>query len=192
LRIGSSGTRILLIATPILYAFHELEEYFTALPWLRQHQSALPEFLRGVIPATANFILIAGIVFFGVFAIVAACIIRNPQSRAWYLIFGVLVLARLENGLGHILQAVLFRGYTPGVLTALFIVIPVSVLVLRDFLKSGAINKRSFAWMIPVGLVLQTVAVAFLPQAGLCCECTTSTVSPTKKFPRHSRSRSEQ
>ncbi|HUQ20570.1 MAG TPA: HXXEE domain-containing protein [Gemmatimonadaceae bacterium] len=152
----------LLIATPILFAFHELEEYWTALPWLRQHQSALPKFLRGVIPASADFILIAGVLFFVVFAGVAACIIRNPQSRVFYAVFSVLVFARLENALGHVAQSVVFRGYTPGVLTALLIVLPLSVVVLRDFVKSGAISTRLFAWMIPMGLIAQVLAVALL------------------------------
>lgn len=152
--------RRLLIATPILFAVHELEEYWTALPWLRQHQSALPKFLRGEIPGNADFILIAGVLFFVVFAVVAACVIRNPQSRLWTVVFSVLVLARLENAVGHFGQAIVFGGYTPGVLTALLIVLPVSVLLLGDFVKSGAISMRSLAWMIPVGLLVQVVAIA--------------------------------
>jgi hypothetical protein len=145
-----------------MFALHELEEYVTVLPWLRDNQNVLPTFLAGAVPTSAAFVLVAGAMFFLIFLAVASLIIGNPERRLWHVVFTVLVLARLENGLVHVVQASLFHGYTPGVVTAIVIVIPMSLLVLRELFGGGMVSKRSLIWMVPTGFVVQLIAIAGL------------------------------
>jgi hypothetical protein len=154
--------RPLIWAAPPVYALHELEEYWTALPWLRANQAALPPFMRGVLPSSAAFILVAGALFLLIFTAVAMLIARQPERQVWYSLFGVLVLARLENGLWHIIHAVAFGGYTPGVVTATCIVVPVSLLVLLALTARNKLAVRSLPWMIVAGFAVQLLAFAVL------------------------------
>jgi hypothetical protein len=150
------------LAVPFLFVFHEIEEYRTALPWMMAHQSQLPDILRKAVPADATFILFAGIVFFIVFAAAAAMVLKNPGSRFWCTVFAVLILARLENALMHLAQSAIFRSYTPGVLTAVLIVAPVSLWILREFIREKRITTRSFIWMVPLAMLAQLSAIALL------------------------------
>jgi hypothetical protein len=147
---------------PPLYLLHELEEYWTVLPWLDANRSSLPGFLREIHPANASFVLAAAAVFLLVFLTVAALITRHPERGVWYSVFALLVVARLENGLAHLVQAAVFGGYTPGVITAAVVLIPVSAFVLSDFIRRGRIAKRSLVWMVPAGFAVQALAVATL------------------------------
>jgi hypothetical protein len=74
-------------------------------------------------------------------------------------VLAVLVLARLENGMGHIAHALWFREYTPGLLTAVLVVIPVAFFVLKGMLRQEIIKRKSLVWMIPVALITQTIAL---------------------------------
>ena len=125
-----------------------------ALPELREVASILG------VASIGSFAVLS--LFFLIFAGVGALVIRYPGHRGWYVALAVLVVARLENGAGHVLQAVLFRGYTPGVATAVVIVLPISFLILFDFVKEGRIARMSLVWMIPAGFALQLLAVAAL------------------------------
>lgn len=155
-------TRRLLFAAPLLFAFHEIEEYRTALPWVAAHQSQLPDVLRKAVPADPTFILFGGIVFFIVFAAAAAMVLKNSGSRFWSAVFAVLILARLENAIMHVAESAIFRSYTPGVLTAVLIVAPVSSWILRDFIREKRITTRSFIWMVPLAMLAQLGAIALL------------------------------
>jgi drug/metabolite transporter (DMT)-like permease len=126
------------------------------------HQSQLPDILRKAVPADPTFILFAGIVFLLVFAAAAAMVIKHPGSRFWSTAFAILILAMLENAVMHLAQSAIFRSYTPGVLTALLIVAPVSVWILRDFIREKRITPRSFIWMVPLAMLAQLGAIALL------------------------------
>jgi hypothetical protein len=157
----NSGVRRPWILPP-LYLLHELEEYWTALPWLRANQAALPEFMRIDVPSGAGFILIAAAVFFLVFAAAAFMISRQPERQVWYSVLAVLVLARLENGLWHIAQSVLFGGYTPGVVTAALVVVPVSLAALLALVARERVAVKSLPWMILAGFGIQMLALSLL------------------------------
>jgi hypothetical protein len=152
--------RILVLGSPILFATHELEEYWTVLPWLHRHRADLPTFLQGRLPDGSSFILIAGVAFLLIFGVVAALVVERPEARVWAGLFAILILARLENALMHVGQAVWFRGYAPGLITAVTVVLPLSCFVLGRLTRARRLSTRSFVWMVPVGFVVQLAAVA--------------------------------
>jgi hypothetical protein len=156
------SARIIIMLVPLVYTVHELEEYLTALPWLRQHSSEIPTFMAQAVPDSATFILVAGAIFFMVFMGAGLLMLRDPDSRWWTALFGILIVARLENAFVHVGQSVLFQSYTPGVITAVLVVGPISVVVLRELVQHGMLKWASLLWMAPAALLVQVAAIALL------------------------------
>lgn len=134
---------LLLLASPGLFLLHEVEEYHTMLPWIRAHGDVLPELVRARAPDDPSFILLGGALLFAVFVAVAIACIRSGTSRRLWTLFAILVLARLENSVGHMAMTAIFRGYTFGVITAALIVFPLSLLIVRELVLRGVVERAS-------------------------------------------------
>src|SRR4029079_6622172 len=133
-------TRFWILACPPIFLFHEAEEYRTALSWISNHASLVPNAVRSVLPTGPAFIGIAGLIFLVVFVIAGAIALRSrPQSVAW-IVFAVLLLARLENAILHMIESIVVMQYTPGVLTAVLVVLPLSFYLIKQLLQLDLIR----------------------------------------------------
>jgi hypothetical protein len=113
---------------PPLYFIHDLEEIVTVEKFVREHGDAIP------LPVTTLQFTIA----FGLLLIVssAGCyqamkgkrfLGMSPVALFTFLVPGLL----LANGVAHILQAIYFRAYVPGVITAVCIIFPYCFFALK-------------------------------------------------------------
>ena len=71
------------------------------------------------------------------------------------------------NGIIHIIAAIRKRGYAPGLITGVFIYLPLAVYAYYSFISSGELHVRQFVISAILGAVYQIVpfiyfAVAFL------------------------------
>ena len=138
-RTGVSA-RLLLWLVPVLITLHNLEELagmpavLVELP--RKIPAGLPvgilpfppspaEFTLAVVIVTALPFLFAGLAQFA----------RKPRTRRT----GVLLLAGT--------QAVMLRGYAPGMVTALAVNLPFSLLFFSTALRQGWLVKRNLPWL---------------------------------------------
>jgi len=152
-------TRTWILLSPFLFVLHEAEEYATALPWLLKHASLVPSAIKGIIPDTPAFIAYAGAMFLVVYAIAGALAIRSrPRSIAW-MILAILITARLENAVLHAIESFVLRQYTPGVLTAVLLVLPITLYLLRQFIRDGVIRRSWLGWIIPAAFLTQSLAI---------------------------------
>ena len=148
-----------ILAAPPLFLLHEMEEYRTALPWIEKHASIIPEFVQPMIPDGPAFIAYAGLFFLVVFTGAGIVALRSrPQSIAW-IVLAILFTARLENGLLHMIESIVLMQYTPGVLTAVVVVLPVSFYILRRLLRFDLIRAAWFPAIIVAGLIAQSAAI---------------------------------
>ena len=155
-------TRTWILLAPFLFVLHEAEEYATALPWLGRHSSLVPSAIKGIVPDTPAFIAYAGAMFLVVYAIGGALAIRSrPRSIAW-MILAILMTARLENAVLHAIESLVLRQYTPGVLTAVLLVLPITLYLLRQFIRDGVIRRSWLAWMIPVAFLTQAFGIGMM------------------------------
>lgn len=152
-------TRSLVLACPFLFVLHEAEEYRTALPWLAEHSAMIPGAIARVLPQTPDFIGYAAFFFFAVFLIAALIALRSaPRSIPW-LGFATLIVARLENAVLHALESVVLFQYTPGVITAVLIVLPVTLYLIRRFVQLELITRSSLLVIIPIAFAVQTLSI---------------------------------
>jgi len=152
--------RTLLWLVPIFLTIHNLEEAVVMPAFIEQRNAGLPVAWRGIIPPI-NYKQFLIALF--ILTVIPYLIALLWPGRAWavYLLVGLQVVM-LINVLAHVLMALFFRGYTPGLVTALLINLPFSLYLLRRALYERWVSKRAVVWMFPSGLLLHGPALAGL------------------------------
>ena len=122
---------ILLLQFPIFFMFHDFEEILTVESWLKKNEahlkSSLPAFAnRLVTPSMKMNTLNFATDVFWVFVIIVAVTLL-----AVFFSFQLLYLATLHvfflHVFTHVGQSILLKRYTPGVITAVVLVLPYSL-----------------------------------------------------------------
>ena len=149
-------------AGPAVFLMHDAEEILTVAPWLRDHRAELPSVLRpftGI--TTAEFALAVLVLFLGFLAVAAHGARRARQGRTsipFLLVAGTFV----ANGITHLGQAALLRGYTPGAVTALLLVLPYGVLLGEQLRRRGLVTRGTWVGVVAAGALLQVPIVALV------------------------------
>jgi hypothetical protein len=160
---------------PFVFAIHDGEELMTMPAWIAAHRSELEGLAaRSTIAASAIGSLSTTTPSVSVAIGIAAAVVlavtvagsRSP-GRGWgwhaYLaVLGVLFL----HVYTHVLQAVLFGGYVPGLYGAVFAVLPGSAYVYRRLFRAGVLDLKTAARDAALGLVLAIPAVVAAHAAG--------------------------
>ncbi|MGH8526480.1 MAG: HXXEE domain-containing protein, partial [Gammaproteobacteria bacterium] len=127
----TASRSVMLWATPLAFVVHNAEEAWTFPRYVPRVQAHLPEALRtAAIPIVG--IEMALIAVTAAFLAMAAWATMRPHSAL--ATWGALLVPALGalNALTHVGSAVfVLHGYSPGVLTAVCLVAPISGLVLR-------------------------------------------------------------
>ena len=149
---------------PVAFLVHDAEEIVAIVPWLRAHGARLPAIVRPLAGIdTRQFALAVGVLLAG-YALAAwhgaRAVRRGGKPLPWLLATGALV----ANALTHILQALYFGGYTPGVVTALSVVLPYGYAAGRALRHHGVVSAATLRWAVAAGLALQ-VPLALLALA---------------------------
>ena len=144
---------------PIAVTLHNAEEAIWMPGWSAGHAAQLqvrPPGAAGICAALVVFTVAA----FGVTYLSA----RNGPESIWaYLTFGYIVAMLANVFVPHVPAAILFRGYAPGVVTAVLINLPVMSLLTFRMLREGWVHGWKVAvFGIGVPLVLGAVIVAWL------------------------------
>jgi len=144
---------------PVAVALHNLEEAIWMPGWDERHAAQLH-----VRPPGAMEIRIALMVLtVAAFAVTYLSIRRGPKSVWAYLAFGGILAMLVNVFIPHLPAAVLFRGYAPGVVTAVLINLPLmilqAILAVRDGWVSG---WRAAAFGAGVPLVIGGAIVGWL------------------------------
>lgn len=148
-----------ILASPLVFLIHDLEEYVAQRPWLEASGALVPEMIRARIPSLETYAWAFAVLF--VIQLAAALAAARPSpGRGITLLFALLVMGRLANAITHGVQALLLGGYVPGLGTGLAVVAPFAVLLTRGMLRRGWIRRR---WLLPLlvaGFLVQLLAIA--------------------------------
>ena len=136
---------------PVVVTAHNLEEAIWLPAFVAEHAAQVP------------FVVSASEFRFGVTALtIAAWTVtylswRNGRESVWtYGLFGYIVAMLLNVAAPHLIAAAVFRGYAPGVVTAVALNLPVlsylTFLALRERFVSGR-KAALFGVAVPLGLV---------------------------------------
>lgn len=149
---------------PVVFLLHDAEEVATVLPWLRANAARLPAIARPYVAqittpafAVAVGVLLAGVVLASWHG--AQRVRRGMPPWPFLIVAGALA----GNAVTHVGQAVYFGGYTPGIVTAVVLVVPYAVGLARALRDAGMVTRRQLAVLLTFGVVIQTpIAIAGL------------------------------
>jgi hypothetical protein len=170
----ASLDRRLLWLLPLGFVVHDAEELATMPAWLAAHADTvsrlLPRWL-GLSEASlilamdrvqllaamgAILLLLTGITFWA----------SLSRSRMALHVYGLMLGGFFLHGFGHLGQALLLRTYTPGVITAALVVIPVSLFVYRALRKSEALSRTAILVLAGAGVALVMPAIVLALSIG--------------------------
>lgn len=133
-----------------LGVFHVIEEYFFGFSdWATRHFGT----------TTQNWYLQSHIVLFLIIGIIAFYVYKGFKAGLfWALALQVIIFT---NGLFHIFSTILWREYSPGVISQIMI-IPVTYFVFRMIRQSDALSKKEILYSVITGCVVSALIILSL------------------------------
>lgn len=148
----------------LAFAVHNTEEALQARRLLEFVQSHAPRFLREFYAGITVFELQVGLIILTALGIVVT-VITVRSSTASASVFANMVFAAVLglNAVAHIGLSIAARSYMPGLVTAIVITLPVSVLLLLRARREAWVSTPVFWAVLPVAaLVHGPLLAAFL------------------------------
>ena len=120
---------------PLVFLVHDLEEVFLARPWVERNRFLIAGTpfepivdAMGYEPVKFGLVVALATIVYGVISYFAA---RACQPGLRMNLFVATVLTLFVNAITHVGQALLLRMYTPGVVTAVLVVLPYTLVAFR-------------------------------------------------------------
>lgn len=147
---------------PVIFMFHGLEEIITIESFITKYKNKIREtFLvkltltikkkLGAKSAQLSISIAWILLFISIITFMTASLL--PIGANFLLFTAALNLFFLQ-AFSHIGQTIIFRSFTPGVITALFIVIPYSFLTYYHLFEWGFIDGHLLFKSIPISILL--------------------------------------
>jgi hypothetical protein len=149
-------------AAPAVFLTHDAEEIATIAPFLRAHRSQLPAIVEPIADVTTSQLTTPVLILFlGILAATAhgAWRTRHGKISLFFLIVAGMLVG---NAITHLAQAIYFRDYTPGLITALLIVLPYGIGLGNKLESDKLARRRTWVSVIALGVILQIPVVALL------------------------------
>jgi hypothetical protein len=147
---------------PLSWVVHDLEEVLVRDRWMHGREGTLRALadrsrIAGRVIAihstpTREFVVAALAVGSLLFAMTAVATQR--PTGVWGLLFAVFLGGYFLHAFLHVGQSVLLRGYTPGVVTAVGVVVPVSAYLYRLLFETGILDGRLAILTALLGIVV--------------------------------------
>jgi hypothetical protein len=136
---------------PIAVTLHNGEEAVWMPGWTAGHAGQLPMHPPGAVEIRIALIVLT----VAAIAVTYLSVRKGPQSFWSYLLFGGIVAVLVNVFVPHVPATLLFRSYTPGVVTAVLINLPVmSYLASRAVREQWVSGGRAVAFGLGVPLAL--------------------------------------
>jgi uncharacterized protein with HXXEE motif len=151
---------------PATFVVHDSEEILTMPSWIARHEPTfqalrklgpLGDRVVANLPRTTGAVATSVAVELIVLAIATAWLSRHPRRGLGLDIYTVLLGLFVGHSVTHVGLAILFRGYTPGVITAVALIPPMGVYVYKRLLESNLVTWRTAIATAAAGML------AFLP-----------------------------
>ena len=147
------GSDLLSWGIPLALVLHNLEEGLTFARYLPRVRQILPELVAVAIPDALT--LYAALIVATAVPIALGVLSRRARSAEWATFALLLVTAIVLVNVGwHVTAAFVLHGYAPGVATAVTINLPLTVVVLRQAVRSGLLSSKRLSAMLLFAVLL--------------------------------------
>jgi hypothetical protein len=147
---------------PFVFIIHDLEEILTVQSFMikRREQviAILPQrlsqiFLKQFSLTSKQFAIAVGFILIFVLlgTFLGAHSIKNGETPMGFLLLNIVFFVHVFT---HIGQAIVIRGYTPGVITAALLVLPYSSYAFYGLFRTGLVDWNTVFTSAPFGLLI--------------------------------------
>ena len=136
----------------IAFVFHELEEWHI-VSWQQANFEPPPQFTDREARTLLIVFALLG------FSFTAICNWLLSLHAAVVALLPLFVAIILGNALTHIFWLFYFQAYAPGVVTSAFLLVPLTLLLVREVLQEHLV-PTAYVWMLLALAVLQPVSAA--------------------------------
>ena len=151
-KVNRLSFRIVIWILPIAWAFHEMEEW-NIISWYQRHFVNPPE-----MTSLSVLALLACSSLVGFFWTFIASLFRNSKITAGVLLL-FFILAAFMNAIQHISWTVMFRAYSPGVLSSILLIIPSVIYVTSRVLRERLLRKWYIIilYLLTIPRIIETI-----------------------------------
>lgn len=146
----------LLWFVPIFFALHNLEEAPFMESWSRRLPMKLP-----VTITTRQFVIAVTFLTLGGFLLTYIALEYLAKQIGYWVVLGIQAVMLFNAFIPHIATTVRFRMYSPGVITAVLIMLPFSSYLFRRAFAENILNWTQFWVMLGIA-PFATVILAYL------------------------------
>ena len=134
----------------IAWSIHNLEEALTMSRWYESNEAKLPTIGYIQVSTIQQIFPIAlTIATLLLFLIPIWAIYKKWDIRILGIVLGIF----LVNAIQHVLTTIVFGGYSPGVITALILNLPLSVFMIRQLFKNHLLKNFSWFHIFAYGVI---------------------------------------
>ncbi|EKN65763.1 hypothetical protein BABA_18412 [Neobacillus bataviensis LMG 21833] len=147
---------------PIIFIFHDLEEIITIESSMAANRNKYPKTnfieltlrMREKLGSTAAQLAVSATWILLIISFTAVMTAHFSTKGGGFLLFTAILNLFVLQAFMHIVQTIMFRGYTPGIITSLFLLIPYSLLTYYFLAKYGQMDWHLIITSLPVSLIL--------------------------------------
>jgi Protein of unknown function with HXXEE motif len=146
-----------------MFIVHDGEELLTMSNWIISHQIDLDRFadlnettaqiVRSLPTTTTQIAVAMGFIFF-LFIVVTTGVFLSGGRGFWIYIYGGLLGAWFLHVFTHLAQSILFGGYTPGVISAVLVIIPGSLYIYKRLFETKLLTLKTSLITAFIGFLL--------------------------------------
>ena len=147
---------------PIIFIFHDLEEIITIESSMAAHKDKnsktkfveLTLRMREKSGSTAAQLAISATWILLIISFTTVMTAHFSSNGGGFLLFTAILNLFVLQAFMHIVQTIMFRGYTPGILTSLFLLIPYCLVTYYFLVKDGQMDWHLLFTSLPVSLIM--------------------------------------
>lgn len=147
---------------PIIFIFHDLEEIITIESSMSRYKysSQNPPFveltlkMRRKLGSTAAQLSVSATWILLIISFTTLMTAHLSLNGEGFLLYTAILNLFILQATMHIVQSIFFKGYTPGIITALFLLIPYCLIAYYSLFARGLIDWHFIFASIPVSLLM--------------------------------------
>ena len=147
---------------PIIFIFHDLEEIITIESSMAKNKDKYPKTnfvertlrMREKLGSTAAQLAISATWILLIISFTAVMTAHFSSNGGSFLLFTAILNLFVLQACMHMVQTIMFRGYTPGIITSLFLLIPYCLVTYYFLVQNGQLDWPLLFTSLPVSLIM--------------------------------------
>ncbi|WHY94651.1 HXXEE domain-containing protein [Neobacillus cucumis] len=147
---------------PVIFIFHDLEEIITIESSMNAKKNSFQKAsfvkltlkMREKLGSTAAQLAVSATWILLIISFTTVMTAHFSFNGGGFLLYIAILNLFILQVIMHIVQSIFFKGYTPGIITALFLLIPYCLITYYNLFECGLINWHLIFASLPVSLFM--------------------------------------